>query len=64
VASIQLDGETMDGAKQVAPGWDPYFLEQEWRDWLGASGKEAPRKPDVAFIGFCAEYFRRRGSPL
>ena len=39
-------------AKAVAPGYDIYALEKEWRDW--AADKEKPEKGyPAAFIGFC-----------
>ena len=30
-----LDPETYNEVRAVAPGYDPYCLEQEWRDWVG-----------------------------
>ena len=59
IDSIRLKGDTMLEAKQVAPGWDVYHLENEWRAWM----KEPPRHPDKAFIGFCRKWFQRNGSP-
>jgi plasmid replication initiation protein len=54
-----LDAEVYNDVRIVAPGWDPYFLEREWRDWI----TEAPRDPEAAFIGFCKKWFERQGSP-
>lgn len=48
-----LDPETYENARALAPGWDVYVLEQEWRAWI----TEPPRNPDSAFLGFC----RKRG---
>ena len=48
-----LDPETYETARALAPGWDVYVLEQEWRAWM----TEAPRNADAAFLGFC----RKRG---
>ena len=53
-----LNPETYNDARIVAPGWDVYHLEREWRDWI----TEAPRDPDAAFIGFCRKLYERRGS--
>jgi len=53
-----LKAETYELARQEAPGWDIYLLEQEWRDWI----TEPPRFPDAAFIGFCRKWFERRGT--
>ncbi|MCB1810895.1 MAG: replication initiator protein A, partial [Candidatus Competibacteraceae bacterium] len=44
-------------AKQYAPGWDVYYIEQEWRDWL----TEPPRNADAAFLGFCKKWYAKRG---
>lgn len=49
--------ETYHDARIVAPGWDVYYLEREWRDWI----TEAPRDADAAFIGFCRKWYERRG---
>ena len=54
-----LGAEAYHDAKTVAPGWDVYYLEQEWREWI----TEAPRDVDAAFIGFCRKWFEKRGSP-
>lgn len=54
-----LDAETYHDARTVAPSWDVYYLEREWRDWI----TEPPRDPDAAFIGFCRKWYERRGSP-
>lgn len=56
---IFLKSETYERAKQVAPGWDTYMLEAEWREWM----KEAPRNPDSAFLGFCKKWVEKRGTP-
>ena len=46
-----LKPDTYEHAKRFAPGWDVYYIEQEWREWL----TEPPRNPDAAFLGFCNE---------
>lgn len=56
---IRLMPDTYIEAREVAPGWDVYALEQEWRDWM----TEAPRNPDAAFLGFCRKVYERRGRP-
>ena len=63
-APVEIDGHTFgsdvyDDARTVAPGWDVYFLEREWRGWI----TEAPRHPESAFIGFCKKWFERKGFP-
>ncbi|SFJ90359.1 replication initiator protein A [Jannaschia pohangensis] len=54
-----LESATYDRARQVAPGWDVYHLEQEWRSWM----VEPPRDADSAFVGFCRKWYERRGRP-
>jgi hypothetical protein len=55
----RLNATTYEAARDVAPGWDVYYLEREWLDWM----TEEPRNRDAAFIGFCAKWFERRGTP-
>lgn len=54
-----LKPDTFLEAKECAPGWDVYVLENEWRAWI----KEPPRYPDKAFLGFCRQWFKKRGRP-
>ncbi|WP_226583144.1 replication initiator protein A [Acuticoccus sediminis] len=63
IDEIRLDSDTYEAARDAAPGWDPYFIEAEWRNWLASSEKTPPRKPDLAFIAFCARFYERRGAP-
>jgi len=50
---------TYEAAKEACPGWDIYYLEREWLEWM----TEEPRNRDAAFIGFCRKWFERRGTP-
>ena len=59
LSQIRLDPEAYHDARAVAPGWDVYVLEQEWREWM----TEPPRNPTAAFIGFCKKVFEKRGRP-
>ena len=61
--SITLDPEILHDAKQVAPGWDVYVLEQKWRDWMADGGMEPPRDAAKAFVGFCRRLHERNGPP-
>lgn len=54
-----LKAEAYERARQAAPGWDIYEIEQEWRDWMS----EPPQHPDAAFIRFCEKWHARRGRP-
>lgn len=57
VDAVCLSPETYEKAREAAPSWDVYFLEQEWRMWMN----EPPRHPDGAFIGFCRKWYERKG---
>jgi Replication initiator protein A len=58
-----LDTEAYFQAKQVAPGYDVYFLEQEWRNWWVDSGMPELGSPAKAFIGFCKQRHQRNPNP-
>ena len=60
---LRLDPETYQDAKCIAQGWDIYYLEQEWHNWMADGGLDAPRDPDRAFLGFCKKWFEKRGRP-
>ncbi|SFH39148.1 replication initiator protein A, partial [Sulfitobacter dubius] len=55
---VRLSGDAYEKAREAAPTWDVYFLEQEWRMWMS----EAPRHADGAFVGFCRKWYERRGN--
>lgn len=62
LAALHLRPETVEKAKQAAPGWDIHALEDEWRGWVFR--KEAViRDPDAHFLRFCKTWFERRGRP-
>ncbi|MCK9506619.1 MAG: replication initiator protein A [Porticoccaceae bacterium] len=54
-----LDSDVYEMAREAAPGWDIRMIEQEWRSWM----TEAPKNPEMAFLGFCRKWFERRGRP-
>lgn len=54
-----LDADTYDLARALAPGWDVRMIEQKWRAWM----TEAPRNTDKAFLGFCKQWYEKRGAP-
>ena len=56
-----LDGDVYHDARQVLRGWDPYAVEQEWRNWLGENEIE-PKKPEAHFIKFCRSWVEKRGA--
>jgi plasmid replication initiation protein len=58
-----LNPETFNDARIVAPGYDIYYLEQEWRNFWVDSGKPELKNPDAAFIGFCKSRHKRQPNP-
>jgi len=61
--AVQLEPGTYAVARDLAPGWDIYYLEREWRAWMADGGLDAPRNPDKAFLGFCRKWAEREGRP-
>jgi len=57
-----LDSDAHIEAKQAAPGWDTYMLEEEWRMWL-ADLDSAPNHPTRHFVKFCQSWYEKRGRP-
>lgn len=71
---VKISADGYDAAKKAAPTWDVYYLEDEWRAWIGKRIKAAqantsedkledpiPLRPDAAFVGFCKNWFKTRG---
>lgn len=56
-STVSLSPSAFEKAREAAPSWDVYFLEQEWRGWM----TEPPRNADAAFVGFCRKWFERNG---
>ncbi len=48
----RFDADVMDQARTMAPGWDIYALEAEWRGFWVASGRQKLARPDRAFLGW------------
>jgi hypothetical protein len=44
--------ETLDRIRALAPGWDPYALEAEWRSFWIATGRPALRAPERALLAW------------
>lgn len=53
---VPLSESVYEQARALAPGWDVYGLEGEWRDWLQKKDIK-PQSPDAHFLAFC----KRRG---
>lgn len=58
-----LDPESYNDARIVAPGFDVYYLEQEWLAMWCDSGKPRLKNPDKAFIGFCKRRYQNNRNP-
>jgi hypothetical protein len=54
---LSLKSATYEEARRLHPGYDIYYVEQEWRDW--AAGKEPPQRPDQAFLAFFVKYAKQ-----
>jgi Initiator Replication protein len=52
---LRLRPDTYEQARELAPGWDVYMLEADWREWGMRQPGWPPNKPDAAFIGFCKQ---------
>ncbi|MGV6817727.1 MAG: replication initiator protein A [Thiotrichales bacterium] len=57
-----LAGATIDKAREIAKGWCPYAIEDDWHAWMAEGGMAAPDKPDAAYLGFVKKWVERRGS--
>jgi hypothetical protein len=57
---MPLSPDTLQRARELAPTWDINVLVGEWRTY-SARQKEPPKSPDAAFLGFCKNWFKKRG---
>lgn len=58
-----LDPATFETVRALAPGWDVYALEADWRAYWRRSGCARLRAPDAAFVGFAKARLARGGTP-
>jgi hypothetical protein len=58
---LQLPTTAFEQAKKVAPQYDVYNLEQQWREWM--KGKPIPKNPAGAFVNFCRSKAKRQPNP-
>lgn len=63
IDAILISTEAREQAKREAPGYDIYFLEQQWRNWMVSKTVTLPKSADKAFIGFCKKFFEKNGRP-
>lgn len=52
ISFLHLDPDTHEEARRLAPGWDMYHLEDEWRVWVIEKGIVV-KDPDKHFLAFC-----------
>jgi plasmid replication initiation protein len=57
---LEVSPETLTRAGAMFPGYDKYFVLEEGKRW--SEGKEAPRRPDAAFLAFFTTY--AKNNPL
>ncbi|QIE43961.1 replication initiator protein A (plasmid) [Rhodobacteraceae bacterium SC52] len=51
----RLPEGTLEAARAVAPGWDIYALEADWRSYWVITGRPHLRSPGKAFVAYCAK---------
>ncbi|MGJ8690830.1 MAG: hypothetical protein ACSHXZ_15085, partial [Gammaproteobacteria bacterium] len=56
-----LASETYLMAKDEAPTWDVYYLEDRWRAWMNEKAIKRPVNVDNAFLSFCRTWYGKRG---
>lgn len=47
-----LSDAALDAARALAPGWDVYALQADWRSYWARSGRPRLRSADRAFLGY------------
>ena len=52
--TLKLSTATYEKAKKAAPSLDIYYLETEWRTWVGKQ-KTPTANPDGSFLSFCTK---------
>lgn len=60
-ADLDVSAYALEQAGRLFPGYDKYAVLDEWKRW--ATTKEAPRRPDAAFLAFFATYAKRNPLP-
>jgi plasmid replication initiation protein len=51
---VRVSGDAFERAREIAPGWDVYALENLYINW--ASEKDAARNEDARFLGWVRSY--------
>ncbi|WP_039760172.1 replication initiator protein A [Bartonella queenslandensis] len=58
-----LNPETYHKARIVAPRYDIYYLEDEWREFWMNNNRPILKNPDAAFIAFCKKRYEKNPNP-
>lgn len=58
---VLISTEAFDRARDIAPGWDRYALEQIYIGW--ASDKDLARNEDARFLGWVKSYTKGKPAP-
>ncbi|MEM6912727.1 MAG: replication protein RepB, partial [Pseudomonadota bacterium] len=58
---LAVSSHALEQAGRLFPGFDKYAVLEEWKRW--AAGKEAPRRPDAAFLAFFTTYAKNNPLP-
>ncbi len=58
---LEISSHTLEQAGRMFPGYDKYAVLDEWKRW--ALTKEAPRRPDAAFLAFFTTFAKRNPLP-
>jgi hypothetical protein len=53
IGGLSLPPSAIEQGRKVAPGWDIYTLERQWREWM--ADKPKPKTAAGSFVGFCKE---------
>jgi plasmid replication initiation protein len=56
-----LPSSAYDAARALAPGWDVYALEAEWRSWWENTGMPRLGNPEAAFTGWVKTKVSKKG---
>lgn len=49
-----ISEDALAQVRSIAPGWDKYFLAARYQEWM--NGKERPKHPDAAFLGWVKRF--------
>ncbi|GGY51033.1 replication initiator protein A [Parvularcula lutaonensis] len=60
-SDLEVSSYALEQAARMFPGYDKYAVLEEWKRW--ALTKEAPRRPDAAFLAFFTTYAKRNPLP-